>query len=199
MLFRVPLKPVARGPFERLPWLSMGQLGMILLLVSISVLFVAANIAVLITHAQSPADQRPGLPWGTALSSGLLLLVSVELQRGLGAMRRNRFTSCLGGLRRATLGAVGFLVVQAWNARELLAFEGAPATRKLFYFSYGLLVGLHALHVVGGFVPLLVVQSKVARQEYSSSRHAGLTFCVQYWHYLGVVWLLLLGTLLWIV
>jgi len=199
MLFQVPLKPSTRGPFERLPWLSMGQLGMILLLVSISVLFVAANIAVLITHAQAPADQRPGLPWGTALSSGLLVLVSVELQRGLGAMRHNRFTSCLNGLRRATLGALAFLVVQAWNAHELLMFEGAPATRKLFYFSYGLLVGLHALHVVGGFVPLFVVQSKVARREYSSSRHAGLTFCVQYWHYLGVVWLLLLGTLLWIV
>lgn len=199
MLYHVPLKPAARGPFERLPWLSLGQLGMILLLVSISVLFLAASVAVLITHAQAPADQRPGLPWGTALSSALLVLVSVELQRALGAMRGNRFTSCLGGLRRATLGALGFLLAQAWNARQLLAFEGAPAARKLFYFSYGLLVGLHALHVLGGFVPLLVVQSKTARREYSSSRHAGLTFCVQYWHYLGVVWLVLLATLLWIV
>jgi cytochrome c oxidase subunit III len=199
MLFGVPLKPAARGPFERLPWLSMGQLGMILLLVSISVLFVAANIAVLITHAQAPADPRPGLPWGTALSSVLLVLVSVELQRGLVAMRSNRFTSCLRCLRLATLAAIAFLAAQAWNARELLAFEGVPAARKLFYFSYGLLVGLHALHVLGGFVPLLVVQSKIVRREYSSSRHAGLTFCVQYWHYLGIVWVLLLGTLLWIV
>jgi len=199
MLFPVSLKPAPRGPFERLPGLSMGQLGMILLLVSISVLFLAANVAVLITHARAPADQRPGLPWGTALSSGFLLLVSVELQRGLVAMRGNRFTSCLSGLRWATLGAVAFLLTQAWNARQFLAFEGAPAARQLFYFSYGLLVGLHALHVLGGFVPLLLVQSKVARREYSSSRHAGLTFCVQYWHYLGVVWLLLLGTLAWIV
>lgn len=199
MFYQMPLKPAGRGPFERLPWLSMGQLGMILLLVSISVLFLAANIAVLITHARAPADQRPGLPWGTALSSGLLGWVSIELQRGLLAMRGNRFTSCLGALRRATLGAFAFLLAQAWNGRELLAFEGAPATRKLFYFSYGLLVGLHALHVLGGFVPLLIVQGKIQRREYSSSRHAGLTFCVQYWHYLGVVWLLLLGTLLWIV
>ncbi|HKO90930.1 MAG TPA: hypothetical protein VJU61_07255, partial [Polyangiaceae bacterium] len=146
------LKPAARGPFERLPWLSMGQLGMILLLVSISVLFLAANVAVLITHAQAPADLRPGLPWGTALSSALLVLVSVELQLGLVAMRGNRYTACLNGLRRGAFGALGFLLAQGWNARQFLAFEGAPAARKLFYFSYGLLVGLHALHVLGGFV-----------------------------------------------
>jgi heme/copper-type cytochrome/quinol oxidase subunit 3 len=32
----------------------------------------------------------------------------------------------------------------------------------------------------------------VLRREYSSSRYEGLKLCVQYWHYLGVVWLFLL-------
>ena len=47
------LRPPPEGR-ERLPWLSMGQLGLGLLLVSISVLFLAASVAVLITHAQAP-------------------------------------------------------------------------------------------------------------------------------------------------
>jgi cytochrome c oxidase subunit 3 len=193
------LPPEARR--ERLPGLSMGQLGVVLLLVSISVLFLAASVAVLITHAQAPdwrAAERLGLPWGTALSTALLGVISVQLQLALGAIKTNRFTTCLARLRRSSYAAAGFLFAQAWNARQLFASQGTSANRTLFLFSYGLLVGLHAAHVLGGFVPLVVVQNKVARRDYSSSRHAGLTFCVQYWHYLSVIWLLLLATLAWV-
>jgi cytochrome c oxidase subunit 3 len=194
-------RPPSEGHRERLPGLSLGQLGVILLLVSISVLFLAASVAVLITHAQAPdwrAAERLGLPWGTALSTALLAVVSVQLQLALTALKTNRFTTCLAWLRRSSYAAAGFLFVQAWNARQLFASQGASANRTLFLFSYGLLVGLHAAHVVGGFVPLLIVHGRVARRDYSSSRHAGLTFCVQYWHYLSVIWLLLLATLAWV-
>lgn len=197
----MPSRPPSGTRRERLPGLPMGQLGVILLLVSISVLFVAASIAVLITHAQAPdwrAAERLGLPWSTAISTALLAFVSVQLQRALGGIRSNRYTSCLSQLRQAGYGAAGFLFVQAWNARQLFALQGSSSNRTLFLFSYGLLVGLHAAHVLGGFVPLLVVQAKVQRRDYSSSRHAGLSYCVQYWHYLSVIWLALLATLAWV-
>jgi cytochrome c oxidase subunit 3 len=193
-----------RRPGERpdgVAGIPLPQLGMLILLVSISVLFVAATMAVLISRAQVPSWRPPdrhGLPWGTAASTALLAVVSVELQRALLAVRSNRLASCQKHLRGGMLAAIGFLVAQAWNARQLFDGEGPAAHRSLFLFSYGLLVGLHALHVLGGFVPLALVQSKVARHEYSSSRHAGLSFCVQYWHYLGVVWLVLLAALFWI-
>jgi cytochrome c oxidase subunit III len=179
----------------------MGQLGMVVLLISISVLFIAASIAVLITHHQVEVWRLPGqarLPWGTAVSTVLLGVVSWSLQHALRCIRTNRFTDCLQSWRWAMVAAVGFLVAQALNARHLLDLEGEQASRSLFVFCYDLLVGLHALHVLGGFVPLVLVHARVARRDYSSSRHAGLTFCVQYWHYLGIVWLILLGTLAWI-
>ena len=47
-------------------------------------------------------------------------------------------------------------------------------------------------------MPLVLVHAKLTRQDYSSSRHDGVTFTVQYWHYLGIVWLLLLGVLTWV-
>lgn len=193
----------APGPSGREPGvpLSMGQLGMVVLLISISVLFIAASIAVLITHRQVAVWRSPGqprLPWGTAASTVLLCIVSWKLQQALGSIRSNRFTACLQSWRWAIVAAVGFLLAQALNARHLLHLEGEHASRSLFIFCYDLLVGLHALHVLGGFVPLVLVHRRVAHRDYSSSRHSGLTFCVQYWHYLGVVWLLLLGTLAWV-
>jgi len=180
---------------------SLGQLGMILVLVSISVLFVAASIAVLITNYQAHtwrAPERTGLPWGTAASTLVLVVVSWQLQAALDAIRQNRFTDCLRSWRRGAAGALVFLFVQALNARHLATLEGARASQALFVFCYDLLVGLHAAHVIGGFVPLALVHAKLTRRDYSSSRHDGVTFCVQYWHYLGIVWLLLLGILAWV-
>jgi cytochrome c oxidase subunit 3 len=175
---------------------------MVVLFVSISVLFVAATLAVLITHHQAHVWRSPtntGLPLGTAVSTALLGVVSWELQAALRSIRSNRFTSCARQLRFGLGAALGFLAVQALNARHLLGLEGEYASRTLFLYSYDLLVGLHAAHVLGGFVPLGIVYGKVMRRDYSSSRHDGFAFCVQYWHYLAVVWLLLLGTLAWIV
>jgi cytochrome c oxidase subunit 3 len=177
---------------------SLGQFGMIILLVSISVLFVAASLAVLITRSQVAVWRQPGSPglqWGTAVSTASLLVVSWQLQAGLVAIRSNRFTQSLAHLRWGIIAAVAFLFVQALNARQLLSLEGPLASHSLFVFSYDLLVGLHALHVLGGFVPLVLVYGKVQRRDYSSSRHSGFAFCVQYWHYLAVIWLLLLVTL----
>jgi cytochrome c oxidase subunit III len=180
---------------------SLGQLGMIVLLVSLSVLFIAASVAVLITSHQAPrwrAPERQGLPWGTALSTLVLVVVSWQLQAALVSIRGNRFTEGVQRWRRGATAAVVFLLVQALNVRHLAAIEGAHATQTLFVFCYDLLVGLHAAHVLGGFVPLGLVHARLLRRDYSSSRHDGMTFCVQYWHYLGIVWLLLLGILLWV-
>jgi heme/copper-type cytochrome/quinol oxidase subunit 3 len=195
------LRPSSERPGERLPGVSTGQLGMIVLLISISVLFVAATIAVLITRSQAApwrAAEQMGLHWTSAVSTGLLVAVSAQLQLALGAVRSNRFTSCLTLLQRGTYAAAAFLFVQAWNARQLFALQASSPNRVLFLFSYGLLVGLHAAHVLVGFIPLLLVQARISRREYSSSRHAGLTFTVQYWHFLGVLWLGLLATLAWV-
>ena len=198
----MPIDP-SRGQGDRQPSLSMslGQLGMVVLLVSISVLFLAATAAVIITRWHVEVWRLPGqggLPWGTAASTSLLGVVSWQLQAALAAIRRNHFTACLQRWRWASVSALGFLFVQALNARQLMLAEGAFAKQSLFVFSYDLLVGLHALHVLGGFVPLGLVHHRVARRDYSSSRHSGLLFCVQYWHYLAVVWLILLATLAWI-
>ena len=180
---------------------SLGQLGMIILLVSLSVLFIAASLAVLFTHHQVGSWRAPeqhGLPWGTAASTLLLGVVSFELQSALSAVRGNRFTEALRGWRFGGGAALAFLIVQAWNVRVLTTIEAAQPSATLFIYCYDLLVGLHAAHVLGGFVPLLLIHARLGRRDYSSSRHDGVTFCVQYWHYLGVVWLLLLGVLLWV-
>jgi cytochrome c oxidase subunit 3 len=61
----------------------------------------------------------------------------------------------------------------------------------IFYW----LTGLHGAHVVGGVVFLTVCLTRAARGRYSASSHLGVELCELYWHFLGIVWVVLVTTL----
>jgi heme/copper-type cytochrome/quinol oxidase subunit 3 len=58
-------------------------------------------------------------------------------------------------------------------------------------FTFYLLTGLHALHVIGGMVLLGAVTAKAFAGRYSATYHPGVTYAAMYWHFLDVVWLVM--------
>lgn len=174
--------------------MSAPQLGMLLFLLSLTVLFVASLIACLITRLQNPVwrtPEMPALPWGLLLSTSMIFGLSFSLDRALRSIARNRLLSMERAVWAALLFAALFLLFQSFNWIEMARGYRVPK-QTLYPFTFHLLTGLHAAHVVGGFVPLGVALVRASRREYSSSRHEGLKLCAQYWHFLGAVWLVLL-------
>jgi cytochrome c oxidase subunit III len=190
--------PIDRKKGEQtasLPWLSARQLGLIVLLCSISVLFVATIIGFWFTRLNAPHFRGPGLPdlpKGLGLSTVLIVLISLCLGLAQAGIKKNqleqvrRWLWCTGAL------AALFLLTQTANWFAMRPPTSAPS---LYLSTFYLLTGVHALHVVGGFVPLGFVLHHANRRNYSSSRYEGLSLCAQYWHYLGVVWLVLVTML----
>ncbi len=176
---------------------SLAQLGMSLFLLSLTVLFVASLIACVITRVQAPVwrtPDMPRLPLGLLGSTSLLLALSVAMERALRLARLNRLLAMERALWAALVLASLFLLVQSFNWIEMAHAYRAPR-QTLYPFTFHLLTGLHAAHVLGGFVPLGVVLVRVSRREYSSGHYQGLELCAQYWHFLGGVWLVLLSAL----
>lgn len=68
-----------------------------------------------------------------------------------------------------------------------LQTEGA----KLFFTLYYFMTGLHAAHVIGGLVTLLIIAVLTARGRYTARRHTSLELGVLYWHLVDVVWIFL--------
>lgn len=177
--------------------MASGQLGMFILLASLTVLFAASLVGYAVTRAQNATWLTPGMPplprtlW---LSTATILALSVALEFSLRSTRRNQLLRASRGLSAAWLLALLFLVCQisCW----LYLGRALPAHTTLYPFTFYFLTGLHAVHVLAGFVPLAIVSSKLRGRDYSSSRYAGLEYCVQYWHFLAVVWLILFATLL---
>jgi cytochrome c oxidase subunit III len=64
---------------------------------------------------------------------------------------------------------------------------------------YGLafcLVLLHALHVLGGIVALILVTLNATRGKYDHEHYMGVQFAEKYWHFLDAVWLIMFGMFL---
>ena len=165
-----------------------------LALVSIASLFVATVIAYLVTLNALQAWQRveANLPWGLYVNTLLLVGASVAFESAVRAIRKNRETALKQRLWLGGMFAVAFLVGQVFNWFDVVALNPDINSRLLSLFTFYLLTGVHAVHVIGGFVPLAWVLHRAHSREYSSSRHEGVRFCVQYWHFLGVMWLFLL-------
>jgi cytochrome c oxidase subunit III len=178
--------------------ISPKQLAMLVLFGTLSMLFGASVVGYLITRAQNDVwktASMPNLPIGLLASSILLAALSITMHRALAAVRRNLFDATHRLLLLALLLGIAFVVGQAQNWRSMYAATTATDARTLYGFTFYMLTGLHALHVVGGFVPLGIVLGKAKRREYSSSNHEGIKLVTQYWDYLGVVWLILLSVL----
>jgi cytochrome c oxidase subunit III len=178
---------------------SPASLALVILMGSMTMLFGASVVGYAITRAQNPEWRAgmPGLPWGLSFSTVLIALVSLAFHRALAAVRKNRPEELERWLWTAGAGALAFLVAQAVNWRVMMSAEASLATRTLYAFTFYMLTGLHAAHVLGGFVPLGIVLRKARARQYSSSHYEGLRLCRRYWDYLAAVWLVLLLVMYW--
>jgi cytochrome c oxidase subunit III len=190
-----PQDPQKSAEAASLPSLSARQLGVIVLFVSMSVLFVATIIGFWFTRLSSSnfrAAGLPDLPSGLGLSTLLIVLTSLSIWQAQRAIRRNLLEAVRRWLVAAGALAGLFLLTQAANWFAMRPRSDAPS---LYLSTFYILTGVHALHVIGGFVPLGFVVYHATRRDYSSSRFEGLSLCAQYWHYLGAVWLVLVTML----
>lgn len=175
-----------------------GTFGFAVLLASLSVLFVASvagYLYVRINASQWPPAGMPGLPISLWLSTAVLLGCSVFVHRALKAIQKDDQK----GLRRnllwtLVLGSL-FLVLQTLNYVGL-AQSNLTAKTNLYGFTFYLLTGLHAAHVIGGLIPLAIVTRRARRGRYSSFFHPGVTYSAMYWHFLDGAWVVLFAVLL---
>jgi heme/copper-type cytochrome/quinol oxidase subunit 3 len=181
------------------PWEEEGassRLGMLLFLASLAMFFGASAIGYLIIRLDSPQAPPPGhlaLPPGLWVSTLLLLLTGWSIHA---ADRRAR----QGGSLRRWLGlslacGAAFVAVQVPCLLELLRVHRVALAQQggaIYGLAFALVV-LHALHVLGGMVPLAALAFGAwGRGDGAVSRRL-LRGCALYWHFLEVVWIALFG------
>ena len=166
--------------------------GVVLFLVSESMIFLGLFAALLIYRSILPAWPPEGTPERElvlpAINTVILIASSFVMHKGQEEIKKNN----VSGLRlwfgiTAAMGAV-FLVGQLYEYAHL-EFN---LTTNLFASAFYALTGFHGLHVTVGLLLILFVLIRAQEKEhYSSEEHFGVEAAELYWHFVDVVWVVL--------
>lgn len=176
---------------------SVRRLGMRLFLASLGMLFAGSLVGYLAIRLRAPAwppSGSQGLPAGLWWSTALVLLASAFMVVGERAVRRGRISALTGWLGLALALTVAFLAAQVGNWMQMAA-DGMFPQQSLAAFGFYLLTFLHAAHVLGGLVPMVVTLVRSRQGRYSAVDHEGVELLGMYWHFLAVTWVAIFAVL----
>jgi cytochrome c oxidase subunit 3 len=133
----------------------------------------------------------PKLLW---FNTGVLVTSSIALQWAHMAARRNDMDGVIIGLCAGGASALIFLAGQllAWRQLSLAGYFVASNPANSFFY---LITAVHGLHLMGGLVALGRTTAKVSRGAAMTQVCLSVELCAIYWHFLLLVWLVLLALL----
>lgn len=139
--------------------------------------------------------QTPTIFW---VSTAVLFASSVTVQAALRSFKHRSMTSFRALLLATLVLGLAFVGLQykgfEWLWQRGVHFEGSSGAGQFLYIIFG----LHALHVLGGIVALLVLS---ARQYLGRTRTYNATpieIMSTYWHFVDALWIYLFVFFIWI-
>lgn len=169
-----------------------GALGMVAFIAALTMFFGASVVIYLImrhTHQPWPPRGFPALPSSLWLSTLAIVFSSITIHGAVLAAQRDDTVGLRRNLVATLILGIGFLGLQvyAWHkiwTQVAVEADRASSYLKMFY----VLTGLHAVHVLGGLVPLVIVTLNAYRDMYGRKKNAGIRYTATYWHFLDAVW-----------
>lgn len=157
-------------------------------LVTVTALFSALAVAYVII-AITPSWQRVHIPVLLWFNTLVLVASSVTIESARRSIARAQMLEFQRWLTITFLLGVVFLLGQGIAWFQLFRAAGEPNVHRSFLY---ILSGVHGVHLIGGIGALIVLLSRSARGVYNPERHDGVRVCAIYWHFMDVVWILVL-------
>ena len=129
------------------------------------------------------------------MSTLLLFTGSLKLSHALDAVQWERQPEFRNHLKVAAVVGMLFLSLQCWNLQLLLPRQSVSDASHSESFVF-VVVLLHAMHFLVAVFFLLWVLLNALNDRYDHEYYWGVTVCTFFWHALGVIWLVILTTLI---
>jgi heme/copper-type cytochrome/quinol oxidase subunit 3 len=135
-----------------------------------------------------PPPMFPRLPVVITLINTLFLLYSaVTMWQARQAMRQGLQTRSVTFLLYTTVLGVVFLGIQGYEWTRLIQV-GLTLTSGVYGATFYILIGAHALHVLGAVIWLMVVLLRTWKGYYRRGQDMGMAVCSMYWFYVVGLW-----------
>ncbi len=177
-------------PHKFMLWVAMG---------SICMMFAGLTSAYIVKSRQDDFASV-GLPPIFWYSTFVILISSLTIhlaQKSFKSREMKRYRTLMTitvllGLGFATLQVLGFMNLES-HGIYLTGPRSNPAASFIL-----IIVGLHALHVLGGVIALLVMFIKAFFSRTKNYSSVPVEVVTTYWHFVSILWLYLLIFFVWI-
>jgi cytochrome c oxidase subunit 3 len=170
------------------------RVGMWVGMASILMLFVSLTSAYLLRQSRGLSEAHDWFPlhmpkvlW---LTTALLLVSSLTIELARHALRRSRYGWFRLLMSATTLLGLGFLAGQL-RAWLVLVDQGVYVYSHPHSSFFYVLTSLHALHLFGGIIALLIVTVAALRLRITRSKRNAVDVTVLYWHFMDGLWVYL--------
>ena len=170
--------------------LSMEKVGLRVLLVVVMVLFSIMIAAYTERRVFADWNSVP-IPWLLWLNTLILILSSVTMHRAWTSASRGQIEGVRFGLYAGGGLSLAFLVGQLLAWRELVGTGYYATTDPANAFFY-MLTATHGVHIIGGLIAWGRTIAKVRRGYTATKIRLSVELCTIYWHFLLLIWLILL-------
>lgn len=162
---------------------------------SIIMMFAGLTSAYIVKGGQ-PNWATVEMPLEFYYSTFVMLVSSVTVQLALKAFKERGMKQYRRMITVTAVLGVAFVVLQFLGFLELwgkgVDFHGSGAGQFLY-----IIFGLHALHVLGGVVALLVMFFKAFSPRIRNYNPISIELASTYWHFVDVLWIYLFLFFMW--
>jgi len=171
-----------------------GTFAVAFFLLAVAVLTAAVGSAWLATLVvePDPAWNRFAFIVSFIGSTGLLAVVSIQLVRATGFVKKERQPEFRQCLTSALAVGTAFVSVQTYGLHSLITQHTDDFTTGVRHAAFAFIL-LHAIHVVVALLFLVYISLQALTDRYDHEYSLGITFCSWFWHGLGIAWIAILA------
>ena len=157
---------------------------------SIVMMFAGLSSAYIVKSAQANwlSFDVPLIFW---YSTGVIILSSITIILSRKAFLDREIKKYKSWLGVTTLLGIAFICMQYMGFSQLWS-RGITLTRNVSFSFLYVIVGLHALHVLGGVVALALMLYKAFAGKTKVYGSVGVEVMAVYWHFVDLLWIYLL-------
>ena len=164
---------------------------------SIIMMFAGLTSAYIVKSSQAgwQSIEMPQIFWYSTVT---ILLSSVLMQMALRSFKQREMNKYRLLLAATFLLGVGFVILQWMGFQQLwnsgVQFRGSAGSGQFLY----VIAGLHAVHVLGGIIALMVMFVKAFFGRTKLYGSVPVELMATYWHFVDLLWIYLLVFFMWI-
>ncbi len=162
-------------------------------IISMSMMFAGLVSAVIVSKSRPDWLSDFELPSAFLISTIIIIISSITFHMGLKNIKKDQRSNTAMFLWLTLALGLIFVILQFVGFDQVIQngfyFTG-PQSNVTTSFLY-IIVIMHLAHLFAGTLSLLIVIYNHYKQKYTSSQPLGIELSAMFWHFLGILWLIL--------